>query len=220
MLSGTQTQQVGKAVMENTIQGNTLGNMPWISGLQDYYQEFLRYAVNQARINIATYGDEFEDIVELGNGDAAMVKATKEMAFEDIGLWFDFENVMDKQAELTLFTLAQGWSNAGLVSPPAMMALLREKTFTGKENVLETDMAKMREEKIRAEEAAAATNQYNQEQQTQRTKLAVDTQADTTQRSVDGKITETNIKEQGMNRRKAAELLAEQQNNNDNSKTE
>lgn len=219
---GLQTSIVGKAVMENTVGANVIGNKTWMSPLQLFLEKITQKGADQARMNIGAYG-EYEGIIQLPFGDAAMIKSTKDMCFEAIGLYIDFDNAVDKANEQAVEQYAMGWNNAGIVSPEALLKLRQAKTMTQKINILEKDSYERKQRENDMMQAQAAMQEAKDKRQDDRTAMAVDTQQRTTQLSVDGKLQEKQIGEENENRREAARLLlkdkeieANRENNNKN----
>lgn len=200
LMQGQQQSVVGLGVQSQTIAANTAANYVWQAPMLDHFNKCMNYIVSQARMNLAASGDDQLDIdrnMVLGYGDLRTIKLTKDMSFQQVGVWIDLNSTLDEQRKAEMIMQLQPAIQGGMLDPLAVVKIAGASTLTEAENILENaqremrdaEKAKMEHEQELADKAAQSSNQQS-ENQIKMTEIAANAKLQGDQMKIDGKLTE------------------------------
>lgn len=154
---GLQNTLIGKSVQEMTMTASNKANFIWQDAIINNFAKVVQYTVDQARINIASTNKEEFDI-PLNFGDVKTVKLTPKMAFEQIGVYVTFDNMIDTQTKTNLMAIAQSYANANAIPPDTISKMMLANTLTEVSNILGAAYQEGVRQKQSEMAAAAAEN--------------------------------------------------------------
>ncbi len=159
---GQQTSYVGAKTQAGTIQQSTLGTAQLYQGFMSFVEKVLRHGVNQYKL-VAVNESETQ-IPVIGTRGVEYLKATKDIQWEELGVYLKIRDFIDEQARERLLFNAQAMAQNGLID---MLDLLQiEKCTTYSELMSELEFSLKRKER-KAEQQQALMQMMAQAQQDQ-----------------------------------------------------
>jgi hypothetical protein len=144
-------------------------------------------------MNIAAETEDEIDI-PLDYGDYGVIKATKEMAFENIGINISFDNIIDEQAKQNIIADFIPYIQLGVLPLWVMPKIRNAGSLTEIENIAAEAYKEMQEIKNRQQAAAFEEKAMLADQKSADSRYVADSQRAMTNDAAEAKLTETAVK--------------------------
>jgi hypothetical protein len=161
---GQQSGYVGAKTQAGTIAQSNLGTAYLYQGFIRFIEKQLAHALNQFKLSLLA-SDEETTLGVVGTHGMNYIKLTKNLGFEEMGVYIKIKDFIDEQARDRLLMQAQAAMQNQMIDFMDYIKIEQSKTYTEALNELQYSIGrKMREaEKIRQQQQQMAMMQQQQQ---------------------------------------------------------